>query len=118
MLAKPGSICINPHELIFSGNPCTYLEKEGSTKTGKVPKYIATLHFATSGTQVFEADSQYNGELCFMQDGTIGKGWISCWEKRNHISIKLGMKGSTLIIKSIKGLNKKQESITLFKDQP
>ena len=53
-----------------------------------------------------------------MQDGTIGKGWISCWEKRNHISIKLGMKGSTLIIKSIKGLNKKQESITLFKDQP
>ena len=108
---------IDAHELIFSGGPCTYLEKCENTKTGKVPKYIAILHFATTGTQIYEALKQYDGEIYFMQDGTIGKGRICCWEKKDHIVVNIGMKGSTLIVKNIEGLNKKSERIVLYKDQ-
>ena len=105
-------------DLIFTGVPCTCLEKCPNTKTGKVPRYIVILHFAAKPTPESEASDQYSGKIFFLQDGAPGKGFISCWKNENkiHATIHFGLKGSTLTVKKVEGLNNQDEMVVLYKD--
>ena len=95
-----------------------HLEKCPNTKTGKVPRYIVILHFAAKPTPESEASDQYSGKIFFLQDGAPGKGFISCWKNENkiHATIHFGLKGSTLTVKKVEGLNNQDEMVVLYKD--
>ena len=114
----PTDFAICSEDLIFTGVPCTCLEKCPNTKTGKVPRYIVILHFAAKPTSESEASDQYSGKIFFLQDGAPGKGFISCWKNENkiHATIHFGLKGSTLTVKKVEGLNNQDEMVVLYKD--
>lgn len=114
----PADFLIRPEDLVFTGSPCTCLEKCPNTKTGKVPRYIVILHFAARPSADAETSDQYSGKIFFMQDGTPGKGFISGWKNgnQNHTIVHFGLKGSTLTVKKIEGLNDRNEMVVLYKD--
>ena len=85
----PTDFAIRSEDLIFTGVPCTCLEKCPNTKTGKVPRYIVILHFAAKPTPESEASDQYSGKIFFLQDGAPGKGFISCWKNTIFSQLKI-----------------------------
>lgn len=81
--------------------PNTYVECLPYTKTGKISKYPAVLHFATSetekcGTNIYQSHP-IMGEISILKDGNIGLATVNF----GHMVFKIGLHGINLIIKRI-----------------
>lgn len=71
------------------------------TKTGKKPKYPFMLRFFTHN--FFDLDisaDSYRGEICYLQDGSIGKARVICRTGGIYI-VNIGLIGTSLKITSI-----------------
>lgn len=82
--------------------PNTYVECIPYTKTGKISKYPAILHFASSKLVTLDNGYKYQnhpfrGEIKIMQDGNIGMAKISF----GYTKVSIGLSGLSLIIKRI-----------------
>ena len=96
-----GHFSIEPELVKWYGNSPSIFEFPAHTKTGKVPKYILILHFNTRDSEEYEPLNDYFGDIYYMQDGSIGKANLVCWEGKTMHRVELGLKGTTLIIKKI-----------------
>lgn len=107
MLAPLPLLEICTEEIDFLGNPeqnfegMTHLELKPYTKTGKISKYPVILHYYTTNYTVFDSTDNYFGHISYLQDGSIGKAKLICWEKNKLFIIQLGLIGTTLAIKRI-----------------
>lgn len=91
-------------EVLWDGQCVSELIKIPHTKTGKVPKYIVDFRFATRDCDAYEPSDNYFGDIYYMQDGTIGKAEIVCWEGKEMCKVFIGLQGTTLRIKKIQML--------------
>lgn len=92
-------------DIVFTGSNPTYLEFPGNTKTGKVPKYIAILHYRTDKYDEFEPSENYFGDIFYLKDGNIGKAKLIYWIHKSMYDITLGLSGLTLTVKRVDCLN-------------
>lgn len=81
--------------------PNTYVECLPYTKTGKISKYPAVLHFSTSetekcGTYIYQRHP-IKGDICILKDGNIGSATVNF----GHMVFKIGLHGINLIVKRI-----------------
>ena len=88
-------------EVVFNGSNPTYLEFPGNTKTGKVPKYIAILHYRTDKYDDPETSENYFGDIYYLKDGNIGKAKLIYWRNKSMYEITLGLSGLTLTVKKV-----------------
>lgn len=96
-----GHFGIELEQVKWGGNSPSTFEYSPHTKTGKVPKYILILHFNTRDSEEYEPPNNYFGDIYYMQDGSIGKANLVCWEGKIMHKVELGLKGTTFIIKKI-----------------
>lgn len=104
-IKEPLEICTE--EILWEGQCVSKLERMPHTKTGKAPKYIVKLRFATRDSDEFEPLDNYFGDIYYMQDGTIGKAWLVCWKRKTMYAIDIGLVGTSLVIKKVETSSQK-----------
>ncbi|MBS6956661.1 MAG: hypothetical protein KH230_26015 [Enterocloster asparagiformis] len=93
----------------------TFFECTPYSKTGKNTKYPLTLHYATKNLDSIDSETNFLGDIHYMQDGTIGKAKLINWIKRKCYVLEYGMVGGTLALKSVTTTDNKGNKTILYK---
>lgn len=104
-----------PITFTLKSTTCTFVECTPYTKTGKISKYPAILHFKENPERHIYNDSacyvyRVHGEIYFMADGNIGK----CDLVINDYWIKIRLKGLNLVVQRI-GKNTLNGNIDIYR---
>lgn len=100
----PKDLIIKKEDISFKKDSPSFLECKPYTPTGKVSKYPLTAHFLNNKSGDWEKDAlrSINGEIYYMQDGSIGKARIICWYKHIGYFYELKCVGRSFVLDKIK----------------
>lgn len=83
----------------------SFFECTPYTPTGKNAKFPLILHFATNNIHSIDFDNKYQGEIYYMQNGSIGKARLICWLHSYLCIVNLSIIQNKLEIKSVETTN-------------
>ena len=96
---------INPDLFLYEGD-ITYYGATPLTPKGKAAKYPLTLYFANHKQEDLDFNHDRFGEIQYLQNGSIGKARLICWEYRDGYFVYLGIVKGVLDIKKVETAGK------------